>query len=66
MIVHTFSSERYMQEVTLPAIEEGLADRRRSLAEFTLDYAPMIATAETDEALVKAIVTLRERIAFYG
>ena len=66
MIMHPFSSERYMREVTIPAIEEGLAKRGRSLDDFQLDYAPMIATGRDDESMEKAIATLRDRIAFYG
>lgn len=66
MIMHPFSSERYMREVTIPAIEEGLAKRGRSLDHFQLDYAPMIATGRDDETLEKAVAVLRDRIAFYG
>lgn len=66
MIMHPFSSERYMREVTIPAIETGLTNRGRSLEDFQLDYAPMLATARTDEALERAIDVLRDRIAFYG
>lgn len=66
MIMHPFSSEKYMREVTIPAIESGLAARGRTLSEFELDYAPMIATGRTDQALEKAIAALRDRIAFYG
>ncbi|MEM7003774.1 MAG: TIGR03617 family F420-dependent LLM class oxidoreductase [Pseudomonadota bacterium] len=66
MIMHPFSSDRYMREVTLPAIEAGLATRGKSLAEFQLDYAPMLATGETEEALQAAIDQVRDRIAFYG
>lgn len=66
MIMHPFSSERYMREVTIPAIKTGLTKRGRSLEDFQLDYAPMLATARTDGALERAIDVLRDRIAFYG
>lgn len=66
MIMHPFSSEKYMREVTLPAINEGLEKSGRNLADFELDYAPMIATGTTEEALQDGIATLRDRIAFYG
>ena len=66
MIMHPFSSARYMREVTLPAIAAGLEKSGRTLAEFDLDYAPMIATATSDEGMQKAIETVRGRIAFYG
>jgi probable F420-dependent oxidoreductase len=66
MIMHPFSSEKYMREVTIPAIEEGLAKSGRVLDDFSLDYAPMIATASTGEGMDKALATVRDRIAFYG
>ena len=66
MIMHPFSSERFMREVTLPAIERGLARAGRSFNDFALDYAPMLATGRSDEALDKAINVVRGRIAFYG
>lgn len=66
MIMHPFSSERYMREVTLPAIAQGLATRGKDIAEFQLDYAPMLAVGETEEELARAIEGVRGRIAFYG
>lgn len=66
MIMHPFSSDRYMREVTLPAIEAGLITRGKTLADFQLDYAPMLATGETEEDLARAIAQVRDRIAFYG
>jgi probable F420-dependent oxidoreductase len=66
MIMHPFSSEKFMREVTLPAIERGLATSGRTLSDFALDYAPMIATGRSDEAIAKAIEVVRGRIAFYG
>ena len=66
MIMHPFSSAKYMTEVTIPAIEQGLSLSGRSLKDFALDYAPMIATGNDEETLNQAIQTLRGRIAFYG
>ena len=66
MIMHPFSSEKYMREVTLPAIVDGLSETGRTLQDFDLDYAPMIATGTTDAAIECAIEVVRERIAFYG
>jgi probable F420-dependent oxidoreductase len=66
MIMHPFSSEKYMREVTIPAIEDGLAHSSRQLSDFALDYAPMIATGSSEEAITRAVATLRDRIAFYG
>ena len=66
MIMHPFSSERYILEVTLPAIEEGLARSGRELKDFELDYAPIIATCIDEVSMLRAIEIARDRIAFYG
>ncbi len=66
LITHPFSTERYLKEVTVPAVEEGLTKRGRSLESFQVDYAPMLAIGTTDEELEKAIAVVRDRIAFYG
>jgi probable F420-dependent oxidoreductase len=66
MIMHPFSSKAYMREVTIPAIEAGLRTRGRELSNFDLDYAPMLATGASEEALARAVSAVRDRIAFYG
>jgi len=66
MIMHPFSSEKYMREVTLPAVQAGLERSGRNLDHFALDYAPMIATGTDAAAIDQAVGVLRERIAFYG
>ena len=66
MIMHPFSSEKYMSEVSMPAIQEGLRRSGRTLDEFIIDYAPMIATGTTEEELNTSIAVVRDRIAFYG
>ena len=66
MIMHPFSSAAYMRKVTIPAIKAGLQTSGRTLKDFSLDYAPMIATGTNEEDLQKAIAVLRDRIAFYG
>jgi probable F420-dependent oxidoreductase len=66
MIMHPFSSARYIREVTLPAITLGLEASGRTLAGFELDYAPIVATGHDEESLRRAIDVARDRIAFYG
>jgi probable F420-dependent oxidoreductase len=66
MIMHPFSSEKYMSEVSMPAIQEGLRRSGRTLDDFIIDYAPMIATGTTEEELNTSIAVVRDRIAFYG
>ncbi len=66
MIMHPFTTEKYMREVTIPAVEEGLEERGVSLKDFELDYAPMLAAGVNDEGIERAVSFIRGRIAFYG
>jgi probable F420-dependent oxidoreductase len=66
MIMHPFSTQKFIEEVTLPAIMTGLESSGRSLADFELDYAPIVATGHDEQSLQKSIASARHRIAFYG
>lgn len=66
LIMHPFSTEQYIREVNLPAIIEGRKKSGLSEEEFAIDFAPMIATGESEEAMAVAINQVRDRIAFYG
>jgi probable F420-dependent oxidoreductase len=66
LIMHPFSTERYIREVNLPAIEQGLANVDATRDEFEIDFAPMIATGNSEEDISQAIDVVRGRLAFYG
>ncbi|MFT4633159.1 MAG: putative F420-dependent oxidoreductase [Candidatus Azotimanducaceae bacterium] len=66
MIMHPFSTQKFIEEVTLPAITRGLQYSGRSLSDFELDYAPIVAVGDDKASLLKAIESARHRIAFYG
>lgn len=66
MIVHPFSTVPYIQSVTLPAIEAGLAKAGKSREAFEISYSNMIVSGETEEAFAKNRKAICERIAFYG
>lgn len=66
LIMHPFSTERYIREVNLPAILQGLENVDTARSDFEIDFAPMIATGRTGEELDRAIEVVRGRIAFYG
>lgn len=66
MIMHPFSSAKYIREVTLPAIAAGLERSGRTLSNFELDYAPIVATGVNEASIRKAREIARDRIAFYG
>jgi probable F420-dependent oxidoreductase len=66
MLVHGFTTERYLREVTLPAIEKGLTKSGRSRSDFQLSYPAFVVTGSTEEEMKAAEVGVRRQIAFYG
>jgi probable F420-dependent oxidoreductase len=66
LLVHPFSTERYIREVTLPALGRGLALSGREFADFPISFSGLIATGDTEEQLADAVKRVRGQIAFYG
>jgi probable F420-dependent oxidoreductase len=66
MLVHGFTTERYLREVTLPAIEKGLTKSGRSRSGFQLSYPAFVVIGSTEEEMNAAEVGVRRQIAFYG
>ncbi len=66
LLVHAFSTERYLREVTLPALSRGLAEAGRSRADVQVSLLLMIATGDTEEEMTRAVAGTRQQIAFYG
>ena len=64
--MHAFSAERYLREVTLPALSAGLAAAGRSRADVEVSMLAMIATGDTEEEMARAVAGTRQQIAFYG
>jgi len=66
MFCHGFSTERYVREVTLPALRRGAEKAGRSLDDFEISAPSMIVAADTDEELAAGIAAVRQQIGFYG
>jgi probable F420-dependent oxidoreductase len=66
LLVHPFSTERYVREVTLPALARGLAASKRDATGFPISFSGLVATGETEEAMATAVRRVRGQIAFYG
>jgi probable F420-dependent oxidoreductase len=66
MIIHPFSTVRFIESVTLPAIERGLAKSGRTRADFEVSYSNFVVSGATEEAFAKSKRATCERIAFYG
>lgn len=66
VILHAFSTEKYMREVTLPAIEAGLAKAGRKREDFQISYPGFVVTGRTEEEFNAAKAGVKKQIAFYG
>ncbi|QGG95680.1 LLM class F420-dependent oxidoreductase [Actinomarinicola tropica] len=65
-LVHGFTTESYLREVTLPALEEGMAAGGRARADFEISFPAFVVTGATEEAMAASADATRRQIAFYG
>ncbi len=63
---HGFTTEKYLREVTIPALERGCARAGRSMAAFEIVGPSFVVTGTTDEEIDRAATATRQQIAFYG
>ena len=71
IIVHAFTTEKYLRETTLPALERGFAKarangRQKSRADFEISYPCFVVTGRDERELEAAKTATRRQIAFYG
>ncbi|WP_235174709.1 TIGR03617 family F420-dependent LLM class oxidoreductase [Tomitella biformata] len=64
--VHSFVTEKYLTDVILPSVEEGLAASGRSREDLMIGVTPMLATGTSEDEIAAAIQHVRGQIAFYG
>jgi len=65
-ICHAFTTERYLREVTLPALGRGLDRSGRTLADLEISGPAFVVTGSTDEEMERSRTGTRQQIAFYG
>jgi probable F420-dependent oxidoreductase len=66
LLAHAFTTEQYLREVTLPALERGLVKVGKTPADIEISCPVFIVTGTTEEDRVKADRGTREQLAFYG
>lgn len=67
VMIHPFSTDTYIREHVLVALERGAARRDPAdRAQFEVTASPFAATGHTEEELATSIGVLRSRLAFYG
>jgi probable F420-dependent oxidoreductase len=66
LVLHSFSTERYLRGVIMPIVEQRLAAAGRDRADFEIAYPVFVATGRTEAEVVAAADAVRKQIAFYG
>ena len=66
VIIHAFTTKKYLEEVTLPAVEKGLAKAGRSRSDFQISYPGFIVTGKNEEEFNTTKKAVCKQIAFYG
>jgi probable F420-dependent oxidoreductase len=65
-IAHAFTTERYLREVTIPAIERGLSRAGRARGAFELCCPIFVVTGESEQRMEASRAATRAQIAFYA
>ena len=66
ILIHGFTTEKYLREVTLPAVEAGLAKGGKSRDDFEISYPGFIVTGNNEEEFNASKTATCKQIAFYG
>lgn len=65
-LCHGFTTERYLREVTLPALQRGAAKAGRSVADIEISGPAFVVTGTTEEEMARSVTGTKQQIAFYG
>lgn len=66
LLVHGFSTDDYLREVTLPALERGLATSGRARGDVEVSRQVLVATGRDGGELAAASERVRRQLAFYA
>lgn len=66
LLCHSFTTDRYLREVTLPALAAGAEEAGRALDDVTVNLGVFVVSGYDDEQRAAADRFVRSQIAFYG
>ena len=66
LIVHPFTTLEYLREVTLPALDRGVAVSGRSRDQIEISIQPLVATGKNARELEIEKRAVKQQLAFYG
>jgi probable F420-dependent oxidoreductase len=64
--LHPLCSRRYLEEVALPRLAEGMRRRGRSRANFDVFGGGFVVTGPDEQTVTQGMEQVRRRVAFYG
>ncbi len=65
-LCHGFTTEKYLREVTVPALERGAAKAGRSVDDIEISGPAFVVTGTTEEEMAASVQGTKQQIAFYG
>jgi len=66
VLCHGFCTERYLHEVTLPALERGAQRAGRALSNFEITAPGFVVARDSEEEIEAGKAFARQQIGFYG
>jgi probable F420-dependent oxidoreductase len=65
-LCHGFTTERYLREVTIPALQRGAEKGGRSMDDVAISGPAFVVTGSDEEEMERSATNTRRQIAFYG
>ncbi len=66
LLVHGFTTQAYLENVTLPALERGFAKAGKTRADFEIAYPVFSVKGRDEKEIAAQTKKMREQVAFYG
>lgn len=66
MIAHGFTTVKHLEEVTLPAVQRGLAKAGRERAQLDISSPIMVVTGVDEQAFMQSKAAVQGQLAFYA
>ena len=66
LLLHRFTTPRYVREVTLPAVEAARRAAGREHEPFAIRFSPFLVTGSDDAEMTAVATRVKEQIAFYA
>jgi alkanesulfonate monooxygenase SsuD/methylene tetrahydromethanopterin reductase-like flavin-dependent oxidoreductase (luciferase family) len=66
LLLHSFTTEKYVREITLPELARGAAQAGRDVSDIEVSGGGMMVIGENEAEIEQKLLALRQPISFYG